>query len=236
MGRNIVITGASSRIGQAIFDQLYDSEDLYLLQGFRNTESLKKIKKKNTICCNVDFQDPLSLDSFLKEIVQADILVNVAAITITGALPLMSDPDIQKMVTVNITAMTKICQAVIPGMVSKRKGIIINLSSVAATRGVRGQSVYSGTKGYMESLTRAIAAEYGKKGIQANCVAPGPIEAGSLEELLTVAPEEVKKSTASGKLGHTDDVAHMVSFLCSDKARFINGKTIGVDGGYNIGV
>ncbi|MCP4154266.1 MAG: SDR family oxidoreductase, partial [bacterium] len=137
---------------------------------------------------------------------------------------------------VNIDAFTRICAAVIPGMTARRRGCIVNISSAAATRGNRGQTVYAGTKGYMEAFTRSLAAEYGAKGIRVNCVAPGPIAAGSMTELLGYAEEEVKKSILSKNLGTPEDVAYITAFLCSPKAAFINGKTIGVDGGIMRGI
>jgi 3-oxoacyl-[acyl-carrier protein] reductase len=140
------------------------------------------------------------------------------------------------MVQANITALVKLCRAVIPGMVVKRRGCIVNISSAAATRGNPGQAVYAGTKGFMEAFTRSLAAEYGGKGVRANCVAPGAIDAGSLRELLALAPDEVPESSALRRLGTPDEVAAVVAFLCSDDASFISGRTIGVDGGFCHGV
>jgi 3-oxoacyl-[acyl-carrier protein] reductase len=140
------------------------------------------------------------------------------------------------MINVNIIALIKICKSVIPAMIVKRKGCIVNISSIAATRGNKGQTVYAGTKGFVESFTRSLTAEYGSRGIRVNCVAPGPIDAGSLKELLTYASEEVNKSVVSNRLGKPEDVASVVAFLCSEKANFINGKCIHVDGGFMKGV
>ena len=135
-----------------------------------------------------------------------DILVNAAAFTRTDLLPNLNDNDIVRMINVNIKALIAVCRAVLPAMMVKRKGVIVNISSVAALRGNRGQSVYAGTKGFMESYTKSLAAEYGGRGIRINSIAPGAIDAGSLKELLSYAEDVVKKSIASNRLGTPEDV------------------------------
>lgn len=238
----IVITGASSAVGRAIFRQLFQLQPgaSFILHCFRHPEVLAPVKEQAGACeidiLAVDFSESGPLDTFLEGLGDTDILINAAAVTVTGPLPHLDAGDVQRMIRVNIEAFSRICAAVIPGMVVKRKGNIVNISSAAASRGNRGQTVYAGTKGYMEAFTRALAAEYGAKGIRANCVAPGPIKAGSMNELMEYAPEKVKESIVTGRLGTPEDVAHAAAFLCSDKASFINGKTIGVDGGLMRGI
>ncbi len=239
--KKVVITGASSKIGLAIFNELVDAnpENYFILQCSTNPAALEPTLLQNPERCEirkVDFQDEEALNAFLQHIRDTDILVNAAAVTITGTLPQLELEMIRRMIRVNIEALTRLCAAVIPGMAAKRRGCIVNISSVTASRGNRGQSVYAGTKGYVESFTRSLAAEYGAKGIRVNCVAPGPINSGKLQELLEYAPDEVKKSIVSNRLGEPADVANLVEFLCSEKAAFINGKIIGVDGGFMRGV
>jgi len=239
MSRKIAITGASSEIGLAICQTLLSTEDTILLHCYKNSQKLSAALSPLFPQIQIetaDFSNPEQLKPFLRHLTEVDILINAAAVTITETLPNLTDEEILQMLFANNYALAKTCQAVIPGMLVKRSGLIINISSIVATRGNRGQSVYAGTKGFIESFTRSIAAEYGKKGIRANCVAPGPIESGSLKGLLSYAPEEVKKSLASKRLGTPQDVAALVGFLCREEASFINGKTIGVDGGFMQGV
>jgi len=239
MSRNIVITGASSDIGLAISTKIIRPEDQVILQCFRNPDKCNQLKEKLKDSCNIiisDFSDPESIENFCKQLPEIDILINAAGSTITNLLPNFSDKDILKMLYVNIFALTKICQAVIPAMIVKRKGCIVNISSIAATRGNKGQSVYAGTKGFVESFSRSLTSEYGSRGIRINCVAPGPIDAGSLKELLSYAAEDVNESIISKRLGNPDDVASAVEFLCSEEAEFINGKCIQVDGGFMRGI
>ncbi len=239
MNHKIVITGASSEIGQAICNKVIKAGDYTILQYFKNKTKLLSLKEKYGNNCQIyfaDFNDSESLTNFCKNIKDTDILINVAGCTISGLLPTLTEEDVKIMINVNIVALVKICQNVIPDMVAKREGCIVNISSVTASRGNRGQTVYAGTKGFIESFTRSMAAEYGHKGIRINCVAPGPINAGSLKELLVYAPEDVKQSIASNRLGEPNDVASLVAFLCSKEAGFINGQCIHIDGGFMRGV
>jgi 3-oxoacyl-[acyl-carrier protein] reductase len=242
MNKNhIVITGASSEIGQNIVQELYYlyPQAFFTLHCSSKPEALAVVLdqlKEHGHIVAANFLDEQILKNFLKQIQEVDILINVAAITQMAALPQLDAEAICQMIKVNIEAFTRICQAVIPAMVARRQGCIVNISSVAASRGNRGQTVYAGTKGYMEAFTRSLVAEYGSRGIRVNCIAPGPIQAGNLKGLLSYAADEVNKSVALPRLGTAKDVAQLAAFLCSDKATFINGKTIGIDGGFMTGI
>lgn len=238
--QHIVITGASSDIGLAITEKLlHSSEDKVTLQCFNHPQKCAPWQEPLGEKCQIvvaDFTNAPALEEFCQRLDKVDLLINVAALTITDLLVNLPDEQIQNMLTVNVLALIKICQAVLPSMVARRKGIIVNLSSVAAQRGNRGQTVYAGTKGFVEAFTRSLAAEYGKRNIRINCVAPGPIEAGSLNPLLNYAAEEVKNSLVSPQLGTPQQVAAAVAFLCSDEAKFINGISLPVNGGFCRGV
>lgn len=238
MNKKIVITGASSEIGIAICKQIIKNGDEVILQVNKNELGLNSIisNNKNVKVIKCDFTDFDELKKFCELLDDIDILINIAAVTLNDLLVNLSDENILQMINVNILSLTQICKKVIPSMVVKKKGCIVNFSSVAAQRGNRGQSVYAGTKGFIESFTRSLAAEYGKKGIRVNAVAPGPIESGSLTELLNYAKNEIKNSVVAKRLGTPEDVANTVEFLVSDKSEFINGKIIQVDGGFCQGV
>jgi len=239
MSRNLVVTGASCAIGEAVCRKVVRPGDRVLLHCCRNEDRCRRLAGSLDADCTVavaDFGDPGALAALCGRLGDAEILVHCAAVTRTGLLAHLDDDDLRAMVSANIHALVRICRAVVPGMVARRNGRIVNVSSVAAARGMPGQAVYAGTKGFMESFTRSLAAEYGAKGIRANCVAPGAIEAGSLKPLLALAPEEVRGSIALRKLGTPEDVAAMVAFLCSEEASFISGRTFAVDGGFARGV
>lgn len=239
MGNRIVITGASSLIGQAIAKQLISDDDHVLLHCFRNSDACARMAASAEGVVDIataDFTKREELEELCNRMKDVDILVNAAACTRTDLLPNLTEEDIARMISVNINALIKICRAAVPGMMVRRRGIIVNISSVAAQRGNRGQTVYAGTKGFVESFTRSLAAEYGGRGVRANCVAPGAIDAGSLKELLSHAEDAVKKSTSTGRLGVPDDVAAAVAFLCGPGAAFINGACINVSGGFMAGI
>jgi 3-oxoacyl-[acyl-carrier protein] reductase len=235
----ILITGASSEIGTAIARKLDKAGNSLILHCSANRQKLVEQSKdfvSETVVADVDFTHEKETDLFISSLKDISIIINAAAFTKADLLVNLTDKDIQKMLQVNVVVPVKICRAVIPQMLVKRNGTIINISSVAASRGNRGQTVYGGTKGFLESFTRSLAAEYGMKGIRANCIAPGAISSGSLKELLQMAPDEVMRSTVSSRLGTPADVASLVFFLCSDQASFINGQTIHVDGGFLRGI
>jgi 3-oxoacyl-[acyl-carrier protein] reductase len=239
MNKKIVITGASSDIGSAIAQRIVSPDDHVILQCNKNKSACEKLANGLKASCRieqVDFSDNSKLEIFCNELKNTDILINAAAVTKTDLLPHLNDHAIDTMIQVNISAAIKTCRAVIPSMLPKRKGIIINISSVAAARGNRGQTVYGGTKGFIESFTRSLAAEFGPKGIRANCISPGPMEAGSLNELMAYGSDEVKKSVTVPRLGTPEDVAHMAAYLCRDEASFINGSILPVNGGFIRGV
>jgi len=239
MSRNLVITGASSAIGQAIARRLASPGDQVVLQCHRHSGVFGDFDgwpSADYRVVSADFSHAEQLEAFCADLGECDLLVNAAAVTSTGLLPNLEASQIDLMLDVNIRAIVATCRAVLPGMMVRRRGVIVNLSSVAAQRGNRGQSVYAGSKGFVESFTRALAAEYGARGIRCNAVAPGAIDAGSLRELLSYAAEEVKQATTAGRLGTPEDVAAAVAFLCGDESGFINGKCLAVDGGFSRGV
>ncbi len=239
MSRNVVVTGASCAIGEAVCRKVVRPGDRVLLHCFRNEERCRRLAGSLDADCAVvpaDLADPDALAALCGLLGDTDVLVHCAAVTRTGLLAQMEDDDLHAMVAVNVHALVRICRAAVPGMVARRRGCIVNVSSVTAARGMPGQAVYAGTKGFMESFTRSLAAEYGARGIRANCVAPGAIDAGSLKPLLASAPQEVRGSIALGRPGTPENVAGMVAFLCSDEASFISGRTFAVDGGFARGV
>ena len=239
MNKTITITGASSEIGMAIMRRLDASCDRLLLHCSAKRERLEQASRTlatpHEILC-ADFSDEHALAEFCRTVAKSDVLINAAAVTETDLLPMLGEEQIHAMLRVNVFALIKVCQAVIPYMISRRNGVVVNISSVAASRGNRGQTVYGGTKGFMESFSRALAAEGGARNVRVNCVAPGPIDAGSLKTLMAYASEEIADSLTTKRLGTPDDIAAMVAYLCSDDAAFITGQIFGVDGGFMRGV
>lgn len=235
MGK-IVITGASSGIGLAIAKRLASLGKPMILQYRKNVEQLSDAVPDATLV-KVDFSDLKAVEGFAASLDDVEILVNAAAVTETGLLPTLETESIEKMISVNILATTLLCRAVLPRMCLKRKGVIVNISSVTAQKVYRGQSVYGGTKAYIEALSKGIAAECSKKGVRCNCVAPGSILSGTMEKLvISTAGTDLKGVNASDRFGTPDDVAAAVEFLCSDNSNYINGAVLAVNGGFWLGI
>lgn len=233
MGK-IVVTGASSEIGLAIARRLSALGKPLVLQYNSHLPVSEGLEAE---WVQADFTSRESLEAFVAGLSDVDILVNAAAVTSPGLLPQMEDGQIDAMLSVNVLAATLLCRAVIPPMCRKRSGIIINLSSVTATKVYRGQSVYGGTKAYLEAFTKGLAAEYAKKGLRCNCVAPGSIDCGSMRKLILQAGGDyLKDVNASNRYGTPEDIAAAVAFLCGDDSRYINGAVLHVDGGYWLGL
>ncbi|PKL42086.1 MAG: 3-oxoacyl-ACP reductase [Candidatus Riflebacteria bacterium HGW-Riflebacteria-2] len=238
--RKILLTGASSEIGAAICRKIADSDDEMILHGFRNVGVLEQLRDelpcRKTVISAGNLADSGYLSDLIKTAEGCDILVNCAAVTHSAPLAQMSDAEVDLMISVNLLAMIRLCREVVPGMLARRNGSILNVSSVAASRGVRGQTVYAGTKGFIESFTRSLAAECSRKGVRVNCIAPGPIDAGSLKSLLSYTGDEVKKNVALNRLGRPEEVAAVAAFLLSESASFIVGEVVHVNGGFMYGL
>lgn len=232
---SIVITGASSEIGLAIARRLSALGKPLILQYNSHAPQLPEGLEATLV--QADFSDRASLERFIAGLEDVEILVNAAALTFTGLLPQMEDRSLDAMISVNILAATLLCKAVIPRMCLKRHGIIVNISSATASKVYRGQSVYGGTKAYLEAFSKGISAEYAKKGVRCNCVAPGSIESGSMQKLIiATGRDDLQDVNASSSFGTPEDVAAAVAFLCSEEARYVNGAVLHVDGGYWLGI
>jgi 3-oxoacyl-[acyl-carrier protein] reductase len=149
-------------------------------------------------------------------------------------LALLSDDDIHSVLDTNIGGAFNVTRAVVPHMISKRAGRIINLSSVAADKAGRGQANYAASKGAINAFTRAMAVELASRKISVNCVAPGVIETEMSQQVRDLAGDEVKARILLRRYGRPEDVAHAVWFLASRFADYITGEVLHVDGGFKM--
>jgi 3-oxoacyl-[acyl-carrier protein] reductase len=160
-----------------------------------------------------------------------DILVNNAGITRDGLIARMSDEDWRDVQATNIDGTFHTCRAVARGMLKRRSGAIVNMTSYVGVHGNPGQTNYAASKGAIIAFTKALAKELGTRGVRVNAVAPGYIET----ELTGVLSDEItdflRSNTPLGRLGSPQDVASAVRFLCSDEASFVTGEVVLVDGG-----
>ena len=163
-----------------------------------------------------------------------DVLVNNAGIVRDNLLGMLEDDDIRAVLDTNVGGVFNLTRAVARHMISKRAGRIVNLSSVAAEKGGRGQSNYAASKGAIEAFTRAMAVELRWAGITVNCVAPGVIETEMSQQVRDLADDQIKARILLRRYGQASDVAHAVWFLASRFADYITGEVLHVDGGFKM--
>ncbi len=171
------------------------------------------------------------IEAAAKETGHLDVLVNNAGIIRDGFLPMMSEEDWDAVLRTNIDPLFHCCKWGVRKMLGRRKGSIVNLSSVSALTGTAGQTNYAASKGAAISFTKALAREVGPMGIRVNAVAPGLIETEMIAVMKREAVDAIIKGASLGRIGQADEVAEAVAFLASDRAAYITGQCLVVDGG-----
>jgi 3-oxoacyl-[acyl-carrier protein] reductase len=175
--------------------------------------------------------DPDGARRLVEDAGDLDILVNNAGLTRDTLIARMSDEDWRSVIDTNLGGAFNTSRAAIRGMMRRRSGSIVNVSSIVGLRGNPGQTNYSAAKAGIIGFTKALARELGSRGVRANVVAPGYVAT----RLTDVLPDELKEqmlaATPLGRFGDPEDVAAAVRFLCSDEASFITGEVVLVDGG-----
>jgi 3-oxoacyl-[acyl-carrier protein] reductase len=169
--------------------------------------------------------------ALVEEAGDIDILVNNAGVTRDGVLARMTDDDWRDVVDTNLGSVFNTCRAVSRGMMKRKSGSIVNVSSIVGLRGNWGQTNYAASKAGIIGFTKSLARELGSRGVRANVVAPGYINTRLTDVLPEEARDAMLANTPLGKLGDPEDVAGAVRFLCSDEASFITGEVLLVDGG-----
>ena len=171
------------------------------------------------------------IEAAVKETGHLDVLVNNAGIIRDGFLPMMSEEDWDAVLRTNIDPLFHCCKWGVRKMLGRRKGSIVNLSSVSALTGTAGQTNYAASKGAVLSFTKALSREMGPMGIRVNAVAPGLIETEMIAVMKREAVDAIIKGASLGRIGRADEVAEAVAFLSSDRAAYITGQCLVVDGG-----
>jgi len=178
-----------------------------------------------------DVSDPEQAKRLVEEAGDLDVLVNNAGLTRDGLLARMSDEDWRDVIETNLSSVFYTCRAVTRGMMKKRAGSIVNVSSIVGVHGNWGQTNYGASKAGIIGFTKSLARELGSRRVRANVVAPGYVNTRLTDVLPEEAQQAMLANTPLGRLGEPEDIAGAVRFLCSDEAAFITGEVLLVDGG-----
>ena len=178
-----------------------------------------------------DVSDPEQAKALVDAVGELDILVNNAGVTRDGLIARMSDEDWRIVIETNLSGTFHTCRAAARGMMKRRSGSIVNVSSIVGLHGNPGQANYSASKAGIIGLTKALARELGNRGVRANVVAPGYVDTRLTQVIADEMKELMLANTPLGRFGRPEDIAGAVRFLCSDEASFITGEVLLVDGG-----
>ncbi|MBA4096094.1 MAG: beta-ketoacyl-ACP reductase [Rhodospirillum sp.] len=236
-GKSALVTGASGGIGGAIARALHRQGATVGLSGTR-TEPLEKLKAELGERAHVvpaDLGDPAAIEGLLKSADAAlggiDILINNAGLTRDNLAMRMKDEDWQMVIDVNLTAGFRLARGAMRGMMKKRWGRIIGITSVVGVTGNPGQANYAAAKAGMIGMSKSLAQEVASRNITVNCVAPGFIETQMTGALNEDQKARIMSAIPAGRLGQSDEIAAAVVYLASPEAAYVTGQTIHVNGG-----
>lgn len=244
-GKTALITGGSRGIGRACVRSLVAAGAkaafvYHSNQAAAETLASELAQNGATVkALQADVKDFARAEQIVEQLVeewgQLDILVNSAGVIRDGLFAMMGPDAWGEVIQTNLTGTYNYCHAVTRPMMSQRRGSIINISSVAAEFGSRGQVNYAASKGGIDGLTRCLAKELAARKIRVNGVAPGMIETDMSEVVRNLAGDRLKEIIPLKRVGQPEEIAQVVLFLASDDASYLTGQVLRVDGGLSLG-
>ena len=236
-GKNIIVTGASGGIGNSIVKKLNESGANILATGTRieKLEQLKKDFEKINIL-KFDISESEKIEEFIDDATKElggslDCIVNNAGITKDNLAIRMSLDDWKNVIDINLTSTFLMSKFAIKKMLKNKSGKIVNITSVVGHTGNLGQVNYTASKAGIVAMSKSLSIEYAKKNINVNCISPGFIKTAMTDKIDEKFKETIISKIPSARLGEPDDIANAVVFLCSNKADYINGETLHINGG-----
>ena len=236
-GKTALVTGATGGIGGATARALHAQGATVALSGTRR-EVLDALaaelgSRAHVFPCDLADKDAVEglVPKAEEAMGQLDILVANAGVTRDNLFVQLRDEDWDQVININLTATFRLARAAVRGMMRRRFGRVIGITSVVAVTGNPGQGNYTASKAGMIGMMKSVAAEYAKRGVTANCVAPGFIATAMTEKLNEKQREAILGRVPAGRLGTSEDVAAAVVYLASNEAAYVTGQTLHVNGG-----
>ena len=236
-GKTALVTGASGGIGGAIARALHGAGATVALSG-RRVEAMEPLAAELGDRVHVIPADLSSAEGTDKLAADAeaamggiDILINNAGLTRDTLMMRMKDEDWQEVVDVNLTAAFRLSRAVLRGMMKKRQGRIIGITSIVGVTGNAGQVNYAASKAGMIGMSKSLAQEVAARGVTVNCIAPGFIATAMTDELTDAQKESIMGAIPAGRMGTSEEIAAAALYLASDEAAYVTGQTMHVNGG-----
>ena len=245
MNRSVLITGASGGIGEALCREFakagydvaihYNSSEDSALNLKAELESQYRVKAVPIKADLRNSDDVKALAEIaLKEFGKIDVLVNNAGVAYMSLFQCADEGKVKELFDINLMSAMTLTKEILPSMIRNQWGRIINISSMWGISGASCEVHYSATKSALIGFTKALAKEVGPSGITVNCIAPGYVDTKMNSLIDEDSAQEIVDATPVGRKGRPEDVSPIAVFLCDDKAEFITGQVISVDGGYGI--
>jgi len=236
-GKKALVTGASGGIGEAIARVLHRQGAAVAISGTRR-EALEALagdlsERAHVLICNLAAKDEVEtlVPRAAEALGQIDILVNNAGVTRDNIFVRLSDEDWDRVIAVDLSAAFRLTRAAVRGMMRRRYGRIVGITSVVGVTGNAGQGNYAAAKAGMIGMTKALAHEVASRNVTVNCVAPGFVDTAMTRALTEKQREMILAAVPAARLGGADEVAAAVLFLASTEAAYVTGHTLHVNGG-----
>lgn len=241
-GKKVLVTAAAQGIGRAIAER-FAAEGASVIASDVNMEKLGTLQAPGVVTRKLDVLDAAAIVAAEQEIGAIDVLMNCAGFVHHGSILDCEEKDFDFSTNLNVRAAYRLIRAFLPGMLARKAGNIVNVSSIASSIiGVPNRFIYGVTKAALLGLTRSVAVEYVTKGIRCNAICPGTVETPSLGERIKALgnevgnEEEARKAFIArqpmGRLGTAEEIAALALYLASDESAFVTGQEFIIDGGW----
>ena len=238
--KTVLVTGGSRGIGRAIVQKFANEGYQVILDYSKSDDAAFEVAKEfNNV---IPYKADISVKREVNELVafaenrfqKIDVLINNAGISSTGLLQDLSEEELNRIFSVNVNGTFFCSQAVLPQMIARHEGKIINISSIWGMVGASCEVAYSASKAAIIGFTKALAKEVGPSGIHVNCIAPGIILTDMVSDYSVEEFEDIRKNIPLDRIGSTSDIANLAYFLASDDSNYITGQVISPNGGWVI--